>query len=228
MRPEVFEKEDKLYYSIYDAEPALEKAMSGLGFVKSGDAYIKAFPLSFPYREKIVSNFLKNAEAVIKTEARLAPMNWREGFEHFASIAQKAGIDWWTTGKMLLPLHGIDTDIDDVDFYFHEADLDKVSTMFADYLLEPIIAETHRSRAFQYYGMAYSHCPICMLVEPQPSLDLPEPVHFGQYAANHLESVNWNSYAIKVPPIELYINTLKRWGKLDFVEFVANALHCSA
>jgi len=43
-------------------------------------------------------------------------MNWQGGLEQLAIIAKKADIEWWTTGKILLPFNGIDVEIDDVDF----------------------------------------------------------------------------------------------------------------
>ncbi len=55
-------------------------------------------------------------------------------------------------------------------------------------------------------------------------LDSPEPVHFGPYAANHLITVHWNGFDVKVPPIELYIKTLTRWGRHSDADFIRNAL----
>lgn len=224
MRLSVYEDGGRLYYRIEHPDAVYEKAILGLGYGKSGDGYIKSFPAVFPHREKIIANFLKNGEAVILEQAGLTPMKWREGFTHFASIAHARDIDWWTTGKILLPLNGVDTDIDDVDFYFHPFDLDAVYGAFSDYLIEPIVRETHRSTAFEYYGLAYAQCAICMLVGPRESLDSPEPVHFGQFASRNLVSVSWNGYTIKAPPIELYIKTLRRWGKTEFAQSIQDAL----
>jgi len=158
-------------------------------------------------------------------EALSKHVRWQEGLKHFAIIAQEANLDWWTTGKILLPLNGIDTEINDIDFYFHLKDLKRVYDAFSDYIIEPIVSDTWRSNAFQYYGLAYSHCTICMFIEPLATLDIPEPVHFGQYASKNLVTVNWNGYDIKVPPIELYINTLMRWGKKERAESIKNAIN---
>lgn len=122
-------------------------------------------------------------------------------------------------------MNGIDAEINDVDFYFHLNDLDVVYKAFSDYIIEPIVSDTWRANAFQYYGLAYSLCTICLFVEPLAELDIPEPVHFGQYASKNLVTVRWNGYDIKVPPIELYIKTLTRWGKVEYAESIKNALH---
>ena len=203
------EKDNKLYYRLRKYDDALEKTIVKNGYVKCDDSYIKSFPSTFPYKDKIIDNFLRNAEAMFYEESSSNPMKWREGFEHFASIANKSNLDWWTTGKILLPLNGIDAEINDVDFYFHLEDLNDVYKAFSDYIIEPIVNDTRRSDTFQYYGLAYSNCTICMFVEPLAKLDIPEPVHFGQYASKNLVSVSWNGCNVKVPPIELYIKTLR-------------------
>ena len=151
-------------------------------------------------------------------------MNWQEGLEKLVIIAEKANIEWWTTGKILLPLNGIDAEITDVDFYFNKNDLDVVCVAFQKYIVEPIVYKGSRFPTFRYNGMIYIHCEICMFSEPNADLDIPEPSHFGPYAAANLEVINWKGYKIKVPPIELYIKTLERWGKTEQVQYIRNAL----
>ena len=164
---------------------------------------------------------------MLKEEAGLTAMNWQGSLENFASIAQKAGIKWWTTGAILQPLHGIDTAVGDLDFYFGLSDLNAVYEAFQDYIIEPI-TPGHRSNTFQFHGLAYSECTVCLFFEPNPSLDVPEPVHFGLYAAEHLETVVWRGYEIKVPSIELYIKTLKRWGRSDRADSIIQALQLTS
>ena len=74
-------------------------------------------------------------------------MNWQGGLEQLAIIAKKADIEWWTTGKILLPLNGIDAEIDDVDFYFHKNDLEAVRDAFQGYVVEPITYKGSRYNA---------------------------------------------------------------------------------
>lgn len=225
MEIKTYEHDNKLYYKLEKYDEALENTFKNHGYVKTDNAYIKSFPAAFPYRDKILSNFIKNAEAMFYEEAGLKPMKWREGLESFASIAREHHLDWWTTGRILLPLNGIDIEINDVDFYFQIDDLKCVYEAYADYIIEPVVSDTWRANTFKYYGLAYCNCPICLFVGPLAKLDIPEPVHFGPYASKNLVSVNWDGYTIKVPPIELYIKTLKSWGKTKDAEFITNALN---
>ena len=152
-------------------------------------------------------------------------MNWQDGLEKLSIIAEEADIKWWTSGKILLPLNGIDAEIDDVDFIFNKNDLESVCDTFQKYIVEPIIYKGNRYPTFQYNGMAYIHCEICMLSEPNADIDIPEPSHFGPYAAANLEMKNWKGHKIKAPPIELYIKTLERWGKNEQAQYIKKALH---
>ncbi|MDD4490719.1 MAG: hypothetical protein PHD30_09510 [Paludibacter sp.] len=218
------ELKDELVYQIKNVGSDFLETLKHIGYVKKNDVYSKSFPLPFPYKEKIMNNFQRNAESMLNEEAGLAPMNWQAGLEKFASIAQKEGISWWTSGAILLPLNGIEADINDLDFFFSLSDLDAVYKVFQDYIIEPIVSG-YRSDTFKYHGLAYSGCTICIFVEPRVSLDVPNPVHFGPYAADHLEKVIWRGYEIKVPPIELYVKTLESWGKTERAESIRKALH---
>lgn len=157
----------------------------------------------------------------VKPAARI---NWQEGLARLADIAGQAGINWWTTGKILLPLHGIDADIDDLDFYFHAKDLEAVNRAFGDYIVEPIVRGGSRGDTFGYNGRIDLGCPVCMFAEPLACLDDPEPTHFGPYAAAHLETIGWNGRKIKAPPIALYIKTLQKWGKTQQAQTIQKQL----
>ncbi|MDD2363147.1 MAG: hypothetical protein PHH84_09450 [Oscillospiraceae bacterium] len=151
-------------------------------------------------------------------------MNWKEGLKRIASIAEKANIEWWTTGSILLPLNGIEDDIKDVDFYFYEKDLETVRNAFQDYIIEPIVCAGSRSETFKYNGLAYVECEVCLFSGLQDANDLPEPTHFGKYAESNLLVYEWNGLKIKAPPIELYVRTLEKWGKLERAQRIKNAL----
>jgi hypothetical protein len=185
--------------------------------------YIKSFPLPIPYVEKIISNYNKQIETMLYEEVN-RQMNWQEGLDQLAFIAEKEGLDWWTTGKLLLPLYGIKTDINDVDFFFYEKDLKNVYHAFQNYITEPIVCGGSRADVFQYNGLAFMNCTVCMLAEPVASLDTPEPVHFGRYAQANLKAFHWNGHKIMAPPIELYIRSLERWGKNELAQSIKVAL----
>jgi hypothetical protein len=60
------------------------------------------------------------------------------------------------------------------------------------------------------------------------NLDNPEPIDCGPYAKNNLETMNWEGYTIKVPPLELQLNVIKLRGRIDRVkkteEYIQNIL----
>lgn len=224
MEISVSEQDGGLYFRIMKYDEALDKTFKNHGYVKTGEAYEKSFPAAFPFKDKIIENYRKNAENMLCEEAGLKPMKWQKGFEQFALIANKAGLDWWTTGRILLPLNGIDAEINDVDFYFHSRDLDRVYDAFSDYIIEPVVSDTWRANTFRYYGLAYLHCAICIFADPLEALDIPEPVHYGRYASKNLITVKWRGIDVKIPPVELYIMTLRKWGMNEAAQSIIDAL----
>jgi hypothetical protein len=208
------QNEDSLCYLLTDLTPQLEKVLRDNHYSIVGDGFSKCFRMPVANPEIIKANFLRSADEMFADLANGKPMRWEKGLKHFASIAEEAGIHWWTNGKAALALMGVDIAVDDLDFVFDADDIHLVNEAFKEFIVEPIISTegTPRDGIVQYYGVAYSHCRICLMFEPYAALDHPEPVHVGQYARHHLEAINWNGYNIKVAPLDLHLQTYKRWG----------------
>lgn len=190
-------------------------------YVKDGDAFVKEFPLPFPYGNEIARNFERLAPDYVSAIER-PTIDWAQGLLTFDKIAHEAGLDWWTTGQPMLALRGHDVSINDLDFYFREEDLSRVYDAFHEYIIEPIVTSkgTWREHSFKYVGQAYAHCPICLFVGVLADYDDPSPTHFGAYAQAHLEEIEWNGITVKTPPVALFANQLDRWGRHDDAEKV--------
>ena len=224
MKITVYENQSKMYYKLDGFDPFFEKALLRNEYKKENNFFIKSFQLPIPYGEKIIKNYKKYAEAMFFEETGYKQIKWQEGLNQLASIAKKSGIDWWTTGNILLPLNGIEADINDVDFIFNEKDVGAVYDAFQDHIVEPIIYGGSKADTYKYNGMAYTGCAVCMFAGVHESIDIPEITHFGKYAEANLLEYEWNGYKIKAPPIELYIKTLERWGKTERAQYIKNAI----
>jgi hypothetical protein len=64
------------------------------------------------------------------------------------------------------------------------------------------------------------HCRIDIASDPQSSVDEPEPVDFGPYAKSKLETITWNGYKVRIPPIELQLNVNKRRHRIERVRLI--------
>lgn len=70
------------------------------------------------------------------------------------------------------------------------------------------------------FGVIFLHARIDIASDPQDILDIPEPVDCGPYARQNLETIQWNEYEIKVPPLELQLNVNKRRERTDRVKLI--------
>jgi hypothetical protein len=212
--------ESMLVYKIIEPDPSFEITLIDHHYVKTDNVYEKRFPLPIENENRTISNYIKYAEQMFTEEKRGEPMKWRESLTHFASIAKKAGILWWISGRTALALKGIEIEVDDLDFIFREQDLPALKEAFRNYIIEPVVSTENgpRSKWVKYFGTAYSHCRVCFAAEPHLSVDQPEPVHFGPHAFTRLEPVFFGGFQVLIPPLVLHLSTYKRWGFSDVVE----------
>lgn len=213
MRASVSESNGRLWYRISDVEPEAERSLKESHYRKENGAYVKSFPLPVTNTEKTKANFLKYAGKMFTEAVETRDFEWQKGLLHFAGIAKAAGIDWWTCGRIALALHGMEVEVNDLDFIFSSKELDKVNEAFQDYIVEPVTEGVYRTNWVKRFGTAYSHCPICFAFDPCDFVDMPEPTHFGPYASQHLDTVLWNGLELRVSPLDLHLKTYAKWGK---------------
>lgn len=214
MKIDIYEQDGNLVYQVSDISKEYHNVLKDNLYEKIDEKYVKNFDLPITNKAQTINNFSKYAPKMFSDIINNKPMQWKDGLNHFATIAKKAEINWWTNGKAALALMGVDLEVDDLDFIFDYSDINKVNFAFKDYIIEPIQSTqgTFRENIVRYYGVAYSHCRTCFMFEPQKSLDHPEPVHFGTYASEHLDTIKWLNHNIKIAPLKLHLNTYKRWG----------------
>jgi hypothetical protein len=61
--------------------------------------------------------------------------------------------------------------------------------------------------------------------EPEDWVDGRGPADFGPYAQAHLETVQWQGFAVQVPPVELHIAPNQARGRHDRVQLIYNYLN---
>jgi hypothetical protein len=211
------ECDDNIIFRIYDFDIKYENVLKMCFYQNDGNSYIKRFPKDTKYIEKIKSHFLNNAQEMFDQLGYFKPIPWEKALLEFVKRVG-TDIDWWLTGSCAACIRGIPLEPHDVDIMVDSKDVERISDIFSDYLIEPII-DTN-GWLTKDFGVIFLYARIDIASDPQDSLDDPEPVDCGPYAKRNLEELVWNGYIIKIPPLELQLNVNRRRERHDRVELI--------
>jgi hypothetical protein len=187
-------------------------------YEKVDDAYIKRFPASTPDLDKIMAHYEKYAEEMFLQLVYQRPIPWEKGLLDFVRRVSHSDVDWWLTGSCAVCLRGISLSPHDVDIMVDSRSVDLIRALFRDNIIEPII-DTN-GWLTKDFGVLFLDCRIDIASDPQGSLDEPEPVDCGPYAKSMLESIDWNGYEVRIPPIELQLNANRRRQRIERVKLI--------
>ncbi|QVK19531.1 hypothetical protein KHQ81_02700 [Mycoplasmatota bacterium] len=148
---------------------------------------------------------------------------WEKALLAFSERMNKYHIDWWLTGSCAACIRGIPLKPHDVDIMVDSKDVVKLNHLFTNWMIEPFIDTG--GWVTKDFGVLFKYARIDIASDPSPSLDQPEPVDCGPYAKDHLETVQFKGYQIKVPPLQLLINANKRRNRLDRVKLLGSYLN---
>ena len=83
--------------------------------------------------------------------------------------------------------------------------------IFADALIEPVICDSS-SPISDYWGRAFLTARLEWIGAPKAAVDSPSPSDFGPVAASRLETVTWEGWQLRVPPLDLQRAVSQRRG----------------
>ena len=222
-----FEEENEVVvFRVSDFDQKYENVLKMCFYAQEGDSYTKRYPKSARHLEKIMPYYHKHAQEMFDQLGYFAPIPWEKALFEFSQEMADKSIDWWLTGSCAVCIRGIPLQPHDVDIMVDSADVEKISDIFSDYLIEPIV-DTNGWMT-KDFGVIFKHARIDIASDPQAILDDPEPIDCGPYALANLEEVNWKGYRIKVPPLQLSLNVNKRRGREDRVEKIIHYLNQSS
>ncbi|MDY0092850.1 MAG: hypothetical protein RBT80_09140 [Candidatus Vecturithrix sp.] len=219
-----FEESDgNMIFRISDFERKYEDVLKMCFYQQDGASYIKRFPIQTKYLEKIMAHYSKNAQHMFDQLGYFKPIPWERALFEFVKQLDGTDIDWWLTGSCAACIRGIPFQPHDVDIMIAAKDVDALSDLFSDYLIEPIIDT--KGWLTKDFGVLFLHARIDIASDPHESLDQPEPVDCGPYAREHVEECQWHGYTIKVPPIQLQLNVNRRRGRTERVKLIEEYLN---
>jgi hypothetical protein len=204
---------DRVKFVVREYGDVYEPVLRELFYAKEGEAYTKSFPRTVSNLERVQTNYAAMAEEMFAQVGRLKPTPWEDALLVMARRLEDAGISWWLTGSCAGCIRGASLSPHDVDVMLDARDVDRVSDLFADVIIEPIIDT--QGWVTSHFGVAFPGARVDLAFDPQDALDRPEPGDSGPYAMARLEEVEWRGYRISVPPLALQIANNRRRGRLD-------------
>ncbi len=222
MQIEFVDDAPTVLFRLTDVEPPIAAVLPAADWEQFGDVWQRSYPADAPHIDRIMSYFFANAERMFRQVAGLDPVPWEDAIVAFAERARVAGIDWWLTGSGAAAIRGTGIVPHDLDIMFDPAQRELVLSTFGDVLIQPLIDT--EGWVTRYFGVLFLHAQIDIAADPDPAFDDPEPSDFGPFAAAHLETVSWNGWSVRVPPLYLQEAVNRRRGRLDRASLIERAL----
>ena len=213
---------DDVIYRISDFDPKYEKIFQMCFYQNDGKGYIKKYPKKSKYIEKMKRRYYENAQLMFDQLGYFSDVPWEMALKSFCQIINGKDINWWLTGSCATCIRGIELNPHDLDIMIDSKNVDELTELFSNYLIEPIINTD--GWLTKDFGVIFLHARIDIASDPAAILDEPEPIDCGPYAQSNLEVLDWAGFKIKVPPLELQLTVNRKRGRLDRVEKIEEYL----
>ena len=94
-----------------------------------------------------------------------------------------------------------------------------LGAIFADAIIEPVVHDAS-SPISDYWGRAFLTARLEWIGAPKAGVDSPSPSDFGPIAASRLETVTWEGWRLRVPPLDLQRAVSQRRGLTSRVALI--------
>jgi hypothetical protein len=133
-------------------------------------------------------------------------------------------VGWWLTGSAALAVRGAPIEPGDIDLVCGVSDAVALGGVFSDALVEPVAPAASESIS-EWWGCAFCGARIEWIGGPKPWVDDPLPADFGPAAAARLETVAFEDWMIRVPPLDLQRAVNQRRGLTERVAMIDALSH---
>jgi len=201
------------WFAISGVAPELAAPAEGvlMDYQRDGDEWRRGYPADTPGLDVCWRNFAGCAELMLRQAARLQPIPWRETLHEFCQRTSGRESDWWLAGSTALAVRGAKIEPGDVDLVCSDDGAISLGLIFADALIEPVVCDRNGSIS-DYWGRAFLTARLEWIGAPKASVDAPLPSDFGPIAASRLETVLWEGWQLRVPPLDLQRAVSQRRG----------------
>jgi hypothetical protein len=214
-------KDGTTWFAVGGLEPELAGPAERLlmDYERHGDEWRHGYPVGTPHLDRCWENFSECAAAMLRQAARLDPVPWREALCEVCERTADIGLDWWLTGSAALAVRGAPIEPGDLDLVCTAKEAVRLGEIFADALIEPV-TECDADWISAYWGRAFRAARIEWIGDPRAAADRPLPSDFGPVAASRLQTVRWERWLIRVPPLDLQRAVSERRGLTQRVAII--------
>jgi hypothetical protein len=208
-------------FAVTGLGPELAAAASRvlMDYEHDGSQWRRRYPADTPHLDQAWPIFAAHIGQVLRQAARLEPVPWREALRELCRRTFDQPVDWWLTGSAALAVRGAAITPGDLDLVCGSTDALRLGDIFADALMEPVMRAAENSIS-DWWGRAYCGARIEWIGDARPFVDVPDPSDFGPAAGRRLETVTFEDWRIRVPPLDLQRAVSARRGLADRVALI--------
>ncbi len=201
------------WFAVGSLEPELADPAGRLlmDYERHGDEWWRGYPAGTPQLDRCWENFSAQVPAMLRQAASLDPVPWREALRELCERTAGGRAGWWLTGSAALAVRGAPIEPGDLDLVCTAEEAFRLGEVFADALIEPV-ARSGDGWISDWWGRAFWAARIEWIGGPNPAADQPQPADFGLVAASRLQTVRWEDWLIRVPPLDLQRAVSQRRG----------------
>ena len=210
-----------VFFAVSDIDPELVDAAARLlmDYEREGNEWRHGYPADAPHLEQAWRNFAADIGPVLRQAAHLDPVPWRAALLETCRRTSGQPVSWWLAGSAALAVRGAPIEPGDLDLICDSSSAVLLGDLFADELIEPVVP-ADGSCISDWWGRAFCGARIEWVGGVRSFVDEPELSDFGPAAARQLETVDFEGWQVRVPPLELQRAVSVRRGLADRVALI--------
>jgi len=220
------ENDGKIRFSISQFEEKYREIFNMCFYKEEEGVFYKDFPSEYPHINKIRGNFEKHGKTMFAQLGYFSDVPWSNALLSFCRMIEGHEIDWWLTGSCASCLRGIELNPHDIDIMIDSRDVAELADIFSDFLIEPIVDTG--GWLTKDFGVIFIGARVDIASDPVESLDDPLPVDCGPTARKNLETISWNGFSVRIPPIEFQLNANRLRGRVERVKLIEEYMESHA
>ncbi len=166
-------------------------------------SYGALVPTVSPHVDRAYENFRRSVDDLFAQKAHRQSVPWESALLEWLRRVQGQDVDWWLTGSAALAIRGAAVSPGDIDIVVADQDTHQAEELLLDGLIQPLRPMTNW--VHNTWGRAFLGASIDISGGVLARADQSFPSDQGPIAVQRLETIRWQGFPIRVPPIDLHL-----------------------